>query len=206
MEPVNTTMEKMQEDIQQKGEWTGETIQYDKFGNKLTILMSVSVVYENGKIIGSFGVNHNITELKEAYNKLEESQIQLRALAEYLEKVREEERTYIAREIHDDLGQALTALKIDLSWLNKNYDPVKNSSKTKIDNMIKLVNSTIKTVQKISSKLRPGLLDDLGIVAAIEWATNEFQRRTGINCNLEIKPSNFETNENISVALFRIFQ
>ena len=204
--PIGTTFEIISKELSDKGEWVGEIIQQNRKGEKLIALTSINAVYEDGKMVGTFGVNRDITELKEAYNKLEESQKQLRALTEYLEKVREEERTYIAREIHDDLGQTLTALKIDLSWLNKNFDPGKKSSRTKIQNMIKLIDSTIKTVQKISSQLRPGILDDLGLVAAIEWATKEFERRTGINCKVKLKPVNFEIKENISVALFRIYQ
>lgn len=204
--PLGTTFEKVMKELQKTGKWVGEVLQYDRAGNKVIALLSINTVYENGKMIGTFGVNHNITELKEAYNKLEESQKQLQALAEYLEKIREEERTYIAREIHDDLGQTLTALKIDLSWLNKNYTQTKNIPSNKIKGMIDLVDQTIKSVQRISSKLRPGILDDLGLVATIEWATSEFEKRTDIKCNLNINPKNIILSENISIALFRIYQ
>ncbi len=203
---LGTTFEDVHNEIKEHGKWIGEVEQYDKFGNRITVMLSINAVYENGKIVGTFGVNRNITELKEAYNKLEESQKQLQALAEYLEKIREEERTYIAREIHDDLGQTLTALKIDLAWLLKNHKNPKTPTESKLNGMLKLVDSTIKTVQKISSQLRPGILDDLGFIAAIEWATSEFQQRTNIKCNLQISPQFFEIQENISVALFRIYQ
>ena len=206
MEPVNTTLKKIREEIQKNGDWSGETIQYDKYGNKLIILMSVSVVYDQGKMIGSFGVNHNITELRNAYNKLEESQQQLRSLTEYLEKVREEERTSIAREIHDDLGQSLTALKIDISWLEKGIENKTKTTSEKINGIKNLIDSTIKSVQKISSELRPGIIDDLGLSVAIEWSTNEFQKRTGIICNLTIRPELILANEQVSIAFFRIYQ
>ncbi len=205
-EPIGTTFEKVMNELEKNGKWVGEVIQYDRTGNKVIALLSINAVYEDGKMVGTFGVNHNITELKEAYNKLEESQKQLQALAEYLEKIREEERTYIAREIHDDLGQTLTALKIDLSWLNKNYINKKNIPTNKIKGMIELVDQTIRSVQRISSKLRPGILDDLGLVATIEWATAEFEKRTHIKCKLNINPKNITLSENISIALFRIYQ
>lgn len=206
MEPLNTTFDAIREAIMRKGEWTGETIQYDKYGNKLNIYMSVSVVFENGKLIGSFGINHNITDLKAAYNKLEESQKQLQALTQYLEKVREEERTNIAREIHDDLGQSLTALKIDISWLEKGIENKTKTTSEKINGIKNLIDSTIKSVQKISSELRPGIIDDLGLSVAIEWSTNEFQKRTGIICNLTIRPELILANEQVSIAFFRIYQ
>ncbi len=205
-QPVNTTFAQIGKEISERGEWVGEIIQHNRKGERIISLTSINAVYENGKIVGTFGVNRNITELKETYNKLEESQKQLQALAEYLEKIREEERTYIAREIHDDLGQTLTALKIDLAWLTKNLGKSKGNIENKLNDMIKLVDRTIKTVQKISSQLRPGILDDLGFVAAIEWATSEFQQRTGIGCNLQINPEFFDLKENFSVALFRIYQ
>ncbi|GBD90328.1 oxygen sensor histidine kinase NreB [bacterium BMS3Abin04] len=206
MEFINTTLEQVRKNVLTKGEWAGETIQYDKYGNKLIIYMSVSVVFEHGKLIGSFGVNHNITDLKAAYNKLEESRKQLQALAQYLEKVREEERTYIAREIHDDLGQSLTALKIDISWLEKGIKNKTKATSEKIDGIKNLIDSTITSVQKISSELRPGIIDDLGLSIAIEWATNEFQKRTGIICNLTIRPELVLANEQVSIAFFRIYQ
>ncbi len=205
-EPLSASVQQMRKELIEKGKWSGEVIQYNRQGEKVIVMLSVNTVYENGKPTGTFGVNHNITELKEAYNKLEESQKQLQALAEYLEKIREEERTYIAREIHDDLGQTLTALKIDLSWLKRNAAQGKYPQVSKINGMINLVDNTIKTVQRISSQLRPGILDDLGLVATLEWATMEFEERTNIACNLNIQPKNFDIAENTSIALFRIYQ
>src|SRR5207249_191920 len=109
-------------------------------------------------------------ERKRAERQLRESHKQLRALSAYLQTVREEERTRIAREVHDELGQALTGLKLDLSRLASQRPRPQT-----IKSLVARVNSTIQTVRRIATELRPGILDDLGLVAAIEWQANEFQ-------------------------------
>jgi|GEM_PF-440742 len=140
--------------------------------------------------------------------QLKNSREQLRRLSAHLQSAREEERTRISREIHDELGQALTGLKMDLSWLDKK---VKSTSADntellkKLDTMGNLVDGTIKTVRKISSELRPGVLDYLGLGAAIEWQAQDFQNRTGIICTLDAG-GDYELNQNSSTAVFRIFQ
>jgi signal transduction histidine kinase len=112
----------------------------------------------------------------------------------------------MAREIHDELGQELTGLKMDLSWLVKRLSKNQKSLISKTESMLKLVDSTIQTVRKISSKLRPGVLDDLGIVAAIEWQTQDFRDRTGIKCELNSSVEDVELDRDRSTAVFRIFQ
>ncbi len=151
-----------------------------------------------------------------AYQKIEATEIQvknsreqLRRLSAHLQSAREEERTRIAREIHDELGQALTGLKMDLSWLAKKMQKTdENSDKIqqKIATMVSLIDSTISTVRKISSELRPGVLDYLGLPAAIEWQAQEFQNRTGTKCLIEKLPSEIEISNDVSTAIFRIFQ
>jgi two-component system sensor histidine kinase UhpB len=148
----------------------------------------------------------DITERKRAEEQLRRSEEQLRNLADHLQSVREEERTTIAREIHDDLGQTLTALKMDISWLGKKLPKDQETLLEKTKAMTKLMDMTIKTVKRISAELRPGLLDDLGLAAAIEWQTEEFQNRTGIKCKLTIDPEDITLDEKRSTAIFRIFQ
>jgi signal transduction histidine kinase len=148
----------------------------------------------------------DITERKKAEEQLRRSEEQLRNLADHLQSVREEERTTIAREVHDDLGQTLTALKMDISWLGKKLPKDQETLLEKTKAMRKLTDMTIKTVKRISTELRPGLLDDLGLVAAIEWQAEEFQNRTGIRCELAVDPEEIILDRDRSTAIFRIFQ
>jgi PAS domain S-box-containing protein len=148
----------------------------------------------------------NITKRKLADEAIKKSEEQLRNLTSYLQRMTEIERTNIAREIHDELGQTLTVLKIEMSWLKKKLPGDQESKIERIEGMLKLVDRTIKTVKKISSNLRPGLLDDLGLAAAIEWQAEEFERRTGIQCIKKISPKEIFIDRDRDTALFRIFQ
>jgi signal transduction histidine kinase len=145
-------------------------------------------------------------ERKRAEERLRDSYKQLRALSVYLQHVREEERTRIAREVHDELGQALTGLKMDLSWLAgrlpKGLKPL--HEKTRV--MIGHIDQTIQTVRRISTELRPGILDDLGLVAAIEWQGHEFQKRTGIQCAVTTLLREATLEQELNTVFFRIFQ
>jgi signal transduction histidine kinase len=111
----------------------------------------------------------------------------------------------IACEIHDELGQVLTALKIDLSWLGKKLSEEQKSLSKNIKSMITLVDHTIYTVKRIAAELRPGLLDDLGLAAAIEWQVEEFQSRTGTQCDISLDPEDIVRDKDRSTAMFRIF-
>lgn len=144
-------------------------------------------------------------QLSTAEAKLQASYLRLRALATRLQAVREEERTRIARELHDELGQALTALKFDVTWI-RNRLPGESPVREKTDLMLKLIEKTIGTVRQLSSELRPGMLDDLGLAEAIEWQAQEFQSRTGIKTNVTLTDEDFSLTQAQSTALFRIFQ
>jgi len=158
------------------------------------------------------GILIDITEQKRAEEELKSSREQLRELAAHIEAIREEERTRIAREIHDELGQALTGLKMDLSWLEKRIAEARRgialeTLQKKIDSMKVLIDATVQSVRKISTELRPGILDDLGLMPAIEWQASEFQSRTGIRCVFSAKvPDDLPLDEKRSSAIFRIFQ
>jgi PAS domain S-box-containing protein len=147
-----------------------------------------------------------ITDRKRAERELKKSHEQLRRLSYYLQSIREEERTSIAREIHDELGQLLTGLKIDLSFIDNRLPDYLSDLKEKVKSMSKLTDTTIKTVRKIASELRPVILDDLGITAAIEWQIQEYQKRSGISCRFYVIPSEFKLDQKRSTAIFRIFQ
>ncbi len=146
------------------------------------------------------------SERRRAEKQLRESHEQLRALSVYLQRVREEERTRIAREVHDELGQALTICKLDLSRivarLPKKMNPVIEKAKALMAQM----DNTIKTVRRISTELRPGVLDHLGLVAALEWQANEFQNRTGIKCDVHSSLQDSALDSNLATTFFRIFQ
>ncbi len=147
----------------------------------------------------------DVTERKKAEEELSHSRELLRNLSMHLQSARENERTHIAREIHDELGQALTALKMDVAWLGKKYrDEEPLAEKTR--SMLKLIDMTIKSVKRIAAELRPGLLDDLGLAAAIEWQAGEFEKRTGISCDVNISPKDVIIDRDRSTAVFRIFQ
>jgi len=167
---------------------------------------NVAITDLDGKVTGVASLVDDITEQKKTERKLKESRNQLRSLAERLQLIREEERATVAREIHDDLGQTLTALKMDISWMKKNSGMTDEMRASKLDVMLGLTDSTIQTVKRIATELRPGILDDLGLVSAIEWQTKEFQNRSGIKCNFEIFVDEFIVEDDISIAVFRIFQ
>lgn len=131
---------------------------------------------------------------------------QLHALAGYLQEAREEERTRLARDIHDDLGQALTALKFDISRLQRALPEDASDLHKQAAQMSDSVESAIWLVRRVSSDLRPGILDDLGLAVAIEWHVNEFSRRTGIACTTDLHIGESVLPEKLSTALFRIYQ
>jgi len=148
----------------------------------------------------------DITETKKAEEELRISREQIRNLHKHSQDVRERERARIAREIHDELGQVLTALKMDLSFLAKKLPPDLSSLETKVNLMLRFVDMTIQSVKRITMDLRPGLLDHLGLVAAIEWQAEEFQKRTGIRCSVTVDPDEIILRPDQSTSVFRIFQ
>jgi len=157
-------------------------------------------------------VNRALREAQEraqhrrAQEQLRESHQRLRALSVYLQSVREEERTRISREVHDELGQALTSCKLDLSWMAGKLPRDCKALLEKTKALIAHIDATIQTVRRISSELRPGVLDHLGLVAALEWQATEFQNRTGIKCEVQANVAEVPLEQNLSTTLFRIFQ
>ena len=133
-------------------------------------------------------------------------QSQIRNLAAHLESARENERKVIAREIHDELGQSLSTMKLELALLKDDVQNDAAAAGKRIDSISHLLNDTIQTVKSIITKIRPRLLDDLGLTAAIEWQAKEFQKHSGIVCELTIMPEDITAHADLSTALFRIFQ
>jgi signal transduction histidine kinase len=128
-----------------------------------------------------------------------------------LQRVREEERKRISREIHDELGQMVTGLKMDVAWIDKRIAALPESESTaalsdKVHSMLGLLDEMVKSVRKIAAELRPGVLDDLGLVPAIEWQAREWEVRTGIECRLTSALRDVKVPPELGTALFRIFQ
>ena len=148
----------------------------------------------------------DITARKRAEEELQRSLEQLRALAAHLQSVREEERKRLAREIHDQLGQALTAMKLDLSSLVRDFPDAQYRLLKKASPILQFIDETIESVRRISTELRPGMLDDLGLAATVEWAAEEFAIRTGTKCLLDLSPDQISVDPETATAVFRIFQ
>lgn len=134
------------------------------------------------------------------------SEGQLRALLAYVLSVEEEERSRIAHEISDDLGQALAALKIDLVWIADKSSGTAVELRQKIEGMIHLIDRTLQSLRRIAADLRPRVLDDLGLVAGLEWLVRDFQRRTGIVSIFTTKPEDIGVDTAMATAVFRVCQ
>ena len=152
-----------------------------KSGRVGDALLSAEVIEIDGRPCVVF-MAIDITDLKGAEEEVLSSRNQLRRLGAHLEKVREEERAHVAREIHDQLGQELTGLKMDLAWCASRIPAEQKALADRTRSMIGLVDETVQTIRKIASELRPGILDDLGLIPALEWQAQEFQSRSGIPC------------------------
>lgn len=149
----------------------------------------------------------DVTEQKKAQAELVKLNYRFRNLSAHLQNSREEERMKIAREIHDELGQGTTALKLNMSWLSKKYTSDDVDVKNRIDDTITLLNDMVKSIRRISQELRPSILDNLGLSAALEWFISEFEKRTGVKCTFENQlADDSNLTNNVKTALFRICQ
>lgn len=173
-------------------------------GQERIVHGQAEIIYDSaGKPQKWMGTVQDITERKRIEEELKSSLEQLQQLSQYIEQVRENERVAISRELHDDLGQALTAVKIDLGIIKQKVSD--NEVVLKINKVTALVGETIKTVQRLTSQLRPDIIDDLGLEAAIDWYTKEFEQRVGVEVFLDMD-SELTISPNVSLTLFRIMQ
>lgn len=165
------------------------------------------ILDSNGKVLGTTGFARDITERQKLDQELREQREQLRALAAHVESVREDERVRIAREIHDELGQALTCMSMDLAFLEKQLPKGKGSEKAeaRLAALSSMIKETVQTVRRISAELRPSILDDLGLAAAVEWLGRDFETRTGLRCSVSV-PGNIELPPGKSIVIFRMCQ
>jgi two-component system sensor histidine kinase UhpB len=167
---------------------------------------------QDGTITGAVITSHDITARKRDEAALRESEKiamqreQFQALAERLRRAREEERTRVARDLHDQIGQILTAIKLDLTWMNRHLPKPSDELRQRLQGTINLINDGMRSVRKICSGLRPGVLDDLGLAAAIEWQANEFSSRTGMDCVVSVPATERTLEGDQATEFFRIFQ
>ncbi len=148
----------------------------------------------------------DISNRKRSEIQLKESRDRLRELSVYLQNIREKERSHIAREIHDELGQMLTALKLELALLKRRLLHCEPEVVKNMDTMSQMVDDTVKVVRRIAAELRPEILDDLGLLAAIEWQAQEYQNRSGLKIYVHFEPEDFAVDRNRATTIFRIFQ
>jgi PAS domain S-box-containing protein len=156
-------------------------------------------------------IGQDVTERKRAEAQLRANAERLRALSASLATAREEEATRIAREIHDELGGALTGLRWDLESLARDFsDPSKSPrpevARERLEAMLRQTDATVGALRRITQELRPSVLDDLGLAAALEWQAQQFQTRTGIECNCDCPLEDLDLTEAQATAVFRIFQ
>jgi PAS domain S-box-containing protein len=161
----------------------------------------------------SIGFGQDISERKRTEERLRQSYEGLRALSARLRAAREEESARLAREVHDQVGQLLTALRLDVAWLERQLEPAGPAGLSaageitgKLQAMSRLLDQAAEAVHRITSELRPGILDELGLEAAVEWYVEEFERRTGISCRLSSTMAGAALGPEQATALFRILQ
>lgn len=187
--------------------WQGEFLNRRKNGEQYWEEASISpIIRPDGTITHFVGIKQDITLRKKTEEELRTSRRELRELSAHLVKVREQERTRIARELHDELGQSLATFKIGLCLLADELKPDQAPLAEHARDMSRLIGETIRTVQRICTELRPAILDDLGLADAMEWQAREFVRRTGIVCVLAANLHTPDLDPEVATAMYRIFQ
>lgn len=184
---------------------TWRTLQYWHLGIWLLGLMAIYAFWFFSRR-RAIEQAHSEEELRRHRQQLEESEARLRELAAFLQTVREEERTRIARELHDELGQALTALRIDLGWLRGKCAQLGPPVAERVASAFGVVEHSVVSLRRISEDLRPAMLDSLGLAAAVEHHVTQFSQRTGIPCDLIMNREEFDLDGNLATAVFRIIQ
>jgi len=161
---------------------------------------------QKGNVEGYYAILSDITELMQNQKLIEESRNRLRILSEHQQIMLEKERSYIAREIHDELGQNLTVINMELSMMKKQIPRSERNLFAKIHELINLTQSTLSKTKKLSSELRPQLIDDMGLIAALDWYLKDFEKRSGIKCISELPDENVNFPQQTALNVFRIIQ
>ncbi len=207
-----SVLRRLRQSLERGEVFEGETVNYRNDGTQFNMEWQIVPLRNGtGKITHFVAIQRDITQRKRAEEESNQSREQLRALSARLESLREEERIRISREVHDELGQNLSGLKMDLLWAIRGLgqvesSPLSNSILARVMGMTEVVDGTLASVQEIAARLRPGVLDKLGLSAAIEFEARRFQERSGIGCQVRIAGQEPVLSSEIATALFRIFQ
>jgi len=191
--------------MKERGAITFESRHRTAAGRLVPVEVSANAIEFAGRCYGFF-VARDITERKAAETALMESREQMRKLAARISQVLENERLTIARRVHDDLGQTLTAIRLNAAWLLKEVPEAQTGHRTRLKDVLTLLDSATDTIRQIAADLRPGVLDELGLLAAIEWEASRFERRAGIRCDVVAEGSIALEEGPVSLAVFRVFQ
>jgi PAS domain S-box-containing protein len=160
---------------------------------------------EQGSFDQAYCVWRDVTQIRDAQKALIESEEKLRALANYLQSAIETDRAYLAREIHDEFGQLMTGLKMDLAWCMRNHTNFEKLQ-NRFASMNSLLDDAIKISRRLTSELRPGLLDDLGLIPAMEWYIGEFMHRSDIKCRTKLPENEPVLESSLKITVYRILQ
>jgi PAS domain S-box-containing protein len=189
------------------GHWEGDLIKTARDGSRVVVAGRWALQWgKRGEAPRVLVVNSDITERKRAEESLILQKEQLRALAERLQLVREEDRKKVARDLHDQIGQILTAIKMDMTWMIRHLPESEGEVLARLRESTQSINDGVKAVRAICSGLRPGVLDDLGLAAAIEWQAGEFSSRNNIQCKVSVPLIDLHMDGDRATATFRIFQ
>jgi two-component system sensor histidine kinase UhpB len=193
--------------LMRAGHWEGDLIKTAKDGRRAVVAARWALQWgKRDQPPRILEIISDITERKRGEESLVLQKEQLRALAERLQWVREEDRKRVARDLHDQIGQILTAIKMDMTWMTRHLPESEGEVLARLKESIQLINDGVKSVRTICSGLRPGVLDDLGLAAAIEWQANEFASRNGVRCEVNVPPVDLHLDGDRATAAFRIFQ
>jgi PAS domain S-box-containing protein len=197
----------IREELLRAEHWEGDLVMTAQSGRRIVVSSRWALQWsKRDQAPRVLVINSDITERKQGEEALVLQREQLRALAERLQWVREEDRKQVARDLHDQIGQILTAIKMDMTWMTRHLPESEGTVLARLKESIQLINDGVKSVRKICSGLRPGVLDDLGLAAAIEWQASEFASRNGILCQVSVPPVDLHLDGDRATATFRIFQ
>ena len=197
----------IQADLMRLGHWEGDLITNAQDGRRLVMASRWALQWgKRDQAPRVLVINSDITERKRGEESLILQKEQLRALAERLQWVREADRKQVARDLHDQIGQILTAIKMDMTWMIRHLPESEVEVLSRLRESTQSINDGVKAVRTICSGLRPGVLDDLGLAAAIEWQASEFSSRNSIHCQVSVPPVDLHLDGDRATATFRIFQ
>ena len=200
-------LEEINAQLMRVGHWEGDLIKTAKDGRLIVVASRWALQWgKRDELPRVLVINSDITERKRGEEALVLQKEQLRALAERLQWVREEDRKRVARDLHDQIGQILTAIKMDMTWMTRHLPESEGAVLARLRESIQLINDGVQAVRAICSGLRPGVLDDLGLAAAVEWQAGEFSARNGIGCTVSVPPVDLHLDGDRATAAFRIFQ